>query len=102
MIQNNITNDSREIFSEKKWIQPSIDEDYIPALNQKIVNGIYSINADEEIVISTETSQAWFWTEKWQAGERAVQSDIDTSKIHRFSNIEDLIASLGLEEDAGD
>ncbi len=53
-------------------------------------------------LVEIDESQAWFWTEEWQAGERAVQADIEAGRTYRFSNVEDAISALGLEEDVGD
>ena len=38
--------------------------------------------------------QAWFWTERWQAGEREAQADIDAGRVHRFKNVDDAIEYL--------
>jgi len=47
--------------------------------------------------IEIDHNQRWFWSEEWQAGEKATQADIDTGHTHRFSNIEEAIAELELE-----
>ncbi len=59
------------------------------------------LNRANELV-SIDADQAWFWSEAWQAGESATQADFDAGRVHRFGNVDDAIAALGLEEDAGD
>lgn len=34
--------------------------------------------------------QAWFWTQRWQQMERTVQADIDSGRVRRFSNADEL------------
>ena len=101
MSNNSTINDVKDILSNLDWIQPSIDNSYVPISNEKIVDGVYSATADEAVIL-IDADQSWFWTEEWQSGERAVQADIEAGKIHSYSNVEDAIAALGLEEDAGD
>ncbi len=55
---------------------------------------------EKEKTISPE--QAWFWSERWQQMEREAQEDVETGRVHRFSNVEDALAALESEEDAGD
>jgi hypothetical protein len=72
--------------------------------------GIFSSSTDEAVVpiwrggeiVMEPSEQAWFWTEEWQAGEMASQHDIDAGRVYHFENVDDAIADLGLEEDAGD
>jgi AbrB family looped-hinge helix DNA binding protein len=46
-----------------------------------------------------DKSQEYFWTEEWQRGEMEATEDIKASKTAEFSDVEDLIASLGSETD---
>jgi AbrB family looped-hinge helix DNA binding protein len=41
-----------------------------------------------------DASQAWFWQEDWQAGEREASADIDSGRTRRFESDEDFLASL--------
>jgi len=43
--------------------------------------------------------QAWFWTERWQAGEREAQADIDAGRVHTFKNVDDAIEYLHARAD---
>ena len=44
-----------------------------------------------------DKSQAYFWTKKWQTGEREAQADIDAGQIQEFSTVEELLAELHAE-----
>ncbi len=41
-----------------------------------------------------DQDQAYFWSEEWQAAERAAQADIDAGRVAAFSNVDDLIRDL--------
>lgn len=41
-----------------------------------------------------DKSQAWFWTERWQQGEREAEGDIRSGRVQRFPNAKEAIASL--------
>ena len=38
--------------------------------------------------------QAWFWSERWQRLERAVQQDIEKNQIHQFDSAEETVSFL--------
>lgn len=38
--------------------------------------------------------QAWFWTDKWQEGEKEADDNINTGKVKSFNNIDDLLEDL--------
>jgi AbrB family looped-hinge helix DNA binding protein len=42
-----------------------------------------------------DKSQAYFWTQKWQEGERQTEEDIDADRVKSFDSIEELIEDLG-------
>lgn len=42
-----------------------------------------------------EASQAWFWTDAWQAGEREASADIDAGRVTRYQSDDELLRSLG-------
>ncbi len=44
-----------------------------------------------------DKSQAWFWTERWQEGERKAEEDIRSGRVRRFENVEEAISSLHKE-----
>ncbi|MBF6604239.1 MAG: AbrB/MazE/SpoVT family DNA-binding domain-containing protein [Chloroflexi bacterium] len=41
-----------------------------------------------------EASQAWFWTDAWQAGEREASADIDAGRVTRYESGDELLRSL--------
>lgn len=41
-----------------------------------------------------EASQAWFWTDAWQAGEREASADIDAGRVTRYQSDNELLRSL--------
>jgi len=45
-----------------------------------------------------DKSQAYFWTEAWQAGEREAQEDLEAGRVASFNTLEELIADLDAEE----
>jgi antitoxin MazE len=45
-----------------------------------------------------DKSQAYFWTEEWQEGEREAEEDLKAGRVERFETLEDLIADLDAEE----
>ncbi len=42
-----------------------------------------------------DASQAYFWTEEWQRGEREAHEDIGRGRVKRFRSAKALIADLG-------
>lgn len=42
-----------------------------------------------------DASQAWFWTDAWQAGEQEASADIQAGNTRRFESDKDFIDSLG-------
>ncbi len=42
-----------------------------------------------------DSTQAWFWTPAWQAGEAEATADIEAGKVEVFETGEDFLASLG-------
>ena len=49
--------------------------------------------------IIVERSQAYFWTERWQEGERETDEDLHTGRYKDFDDIESLLDEL--ESDNG-
>ena len=44
--------------------------------------------------IAVERSQAYFWTRRWQAGEREADDDLIAGRYKDFASMDDLIADL--------
>jgi hypothetical protein len=41
-----------------------------------------------------DKSQAYFWTRKWQEGEREADQDIKAGRVKKFDSVEELISDL--------
>jgi antitoxin MazE len=41
-----------------------------------------------------DSSQSWFWTERWQQMEREADEDIAKGRIRTFETVEELIAEM--------
>lgn len=44
--------------------------------------------------MNNTSSQAYFWTPEWQAGERDAEEEIREGRTHRFPTVEALLAWL--------
>ncbi|MBA4376518.1 MAG: AbrB family transcriptional regulator [Anaerolinea sp.] len=44
--------------------------------------------------IAIDRSQAYFWTKRWQEGERQSEEDISAGRVEKFDNVDDLIDDL--------
>lgn len=56
------------------------------------------VRDDDEIVLRkkslVDASQAYFWTDQWQHGEREAQEDIRRGRVKRFRSAKALVADL--------
>jgi antitoxin MazE len=41
-----------------------------------------------------DSSQAWFWTDRWQKMEREADEDIQAGRVRKFDDVESFIAWL--------
>src|SRR4030042_3260537 len=41
-----------------------------------------------------DKEQAWFWTDRWQQGEKEAEEDIHAGRVHRFPDAESAVAHL--------
>ena len=41
-----------------------------------------------------DASQAWFWSDRWQAMEREADADIRAGRVKRFNSADELLAEL--------
>ena len=44
--------------------------------------------------VAIDRSQAYFWSKRWQEGERQAEEDIHAGRVKEFENVDDLIADL--------
>ena len=42
-----------------------------------------------------DKSQAYFWTKRWQEGERESEEDIKTGRVKVFDSVDELVKDLG-------
>ena len=56
---------------------------------------------DGEIVLKVkklvDKEQAWFWTKRWQQGEKEAEEDIRAGRVHRFPDSKSATAFLHLQ-----
>ena len=59
---------------------------------------VAEVRAPDEIVLRKQSvvdaSQAYFWTDEWQRGEREAQEDIRRRRVKRFRSAKALISDL--------
>jgi AbrB family looped-hinge helix DNA binding protein len=48
--------------------------------------------------IAVERSQAYFWTRRWQDGERKADDDLIDGRYRDFTSMDDLIADLSEDQ----
>jgi AbrB family looped-hinge helix DNA binding protein len=41
-----------------------------------------------------DKNQAYFWTKRWQEGEREAEEDIEAGRVKTFSSVEELVKDL--------
>ena len=41
-----------------------------------------------------DKEQAWFWSKRWQEGEREAEEDIRLGRVHNFNNAKEAVAFL--------
>jgi AbrB family looped-hinge helix DNA binding protein len=41
-----------------------------------------------------DKDEAWFWSKRWQEGEKAADEDIKSGRVYHFENMKDAIAFL--------
>jgi antitoxin PrlF len=44
--------------------------------------------------VAIDRSQAYFWTNRWQEGERQAEEDIRAGRVQKFEHVDDLVADL--------
>jgi antitoxin PrlF len=59
---------------------------------------VAEVRTPDEIVLRkkslVDASQAYFWTDEWQRGEREAQEDIQRGRVKRFRSAKALISDL--------
>jgi AbrB family looped-hinge helix DNA binding protein len=60
---------------------------------------IVEIKVEEERAVLTpkklvDKSQVYFWTERWQKGEREAAEDIEAGRVKTFESVDELVKDL--------
>jgi AbrB family looped-hinge helix DNA binding protein len=63
---------------------------------------IVEINVEEERAVLmpkrlVDKSQAYFWTKRWQKGEKEAAEDIKAGRVKTFNSVDELIKDLDKE-----
>ena len=51
------------------------------------------------LTAALENDQSWYWTERWQAGERAAEADLAAGRYQDLETMEEFLQDLGLDVD---
>lgn len=49
--------------------------------------------------VTSDPSQAWFWTERWQQMEREADADFAAGRVATFDDVESFLADLDANPD---
>ena len=87
-----------ELIQVRKKAQVTLPQSVRQALHIEEGDFLDAIVKDGEIVLRVkklvDKEQAWFWTKRWQEGEREAQEDIHAGRIHSFDSTKEAIAFL--------
>jgi hypothetical protein len=64
----------------------------------------YNMSTGESFALThgiEDHSQAYFWTPRWQEGEREAEENLRAGRVCMFENVDDLILDLKGDEEAG-
>ena len=66
-----------------------------PSESQPVGGDLVELNVNSVSgMFNPEESQAYFWTEEWQRGEREADEDIEAGRVTSFDNIDDALRWL--------
>ena len=87
-----------ELIQVRKKAQVTLPRSVRKSLNIEEGDFLSVTVHDGEIVLRVkklvDKEQAWFWTERWQEGEREAEEDIGAGRIHSFDGAEEAVAFL--------
>jgi AbrB family looped-hinge helix DNA binding protein len=101
-----LKDDIRENIRFKKKSQVTIPKDIVQVLGLEEGDTLDCRLEDGKIVlvptIAVPKDQTWFWTEKWQEGEREAEEDIRAGRVSEsFDDVDELLDSLKGDDDEG-
>ena len=87
-----------ELIQVRKKAQVTLPQSVRQALNIEEGDFLSVKVQDGEIVLRVkklvDKEQAWFWSRRWQEGEREAEEDISAGRIHSFDSAREAIAFL--------
>ncbi len=87
-----------ELIQVRKKAQVTLPQSVRQALNIEEGDFLDVRVNNGEIVLRVkklvDKEQAWFWTRRWQEGEREAEEDIYAGRIHSFDGANEAIAFL--------
>ena len=87
-----------ELIQVRKKAQVTLPQSVRRALNIEEGDFLDATVKNGEIVLRVkklvDKDQAWFWTKRWQEGEREAEEDIRAGRIHSFESANQAIAFL--------
>ena len=87
-----------ELIQVRKKAQVTLPQSVRQALNIEEGDFLDAVVKDGEVVLRVkklvDKEQAWFWTRRWQEGEREAEEDIRAGRIHRFDSAKEGVAFL--------
>ena len=87
-----------ELIQVRRKAQVTLPQSVRQALNIEEGDFLDAVVKDGEIVLRVkklvDKEQAWFWTRRWQEGEREAEEDIRAGRIHSFDSAKEAITLL--------
>ena len=87
-----------ELVQVRKKAQVTLPQSVRKALNIEEGDFLDVRVSDGEIVLRVkklvDKEQAWFWTKRWQEGEREAAEDIRAGHVHSFDSAKEGVAFL--------
>src|SRR3990172_908032 len=87
-----------ELIQVRRKAQVTLPQSVRQALNIEEGDFLDAVVKDGEIVLRVkklvDKEQAWFWTRRWQEGERVAEEDIRAGRTHSFDSAREAIAFL--------
>ncbi len=82
--------------------QLTVPKEIVKGLNLKPGDYLNYEAKDGKIIITpvalVPKDQQWYWTNKWQAGEREADEDIKAGRVKTFHSVDDLIKELHADD----
>lgn len=90
------------IIDFKQKSQVTIPKEIVKKMNLKVGDKLEVIEQDGKLVITpvivVPKDQSWYYTEKWQIMEKAVDEQIAKGQVYQANSKDELLKGLGLDE----